>query len=83
MAAKQQDSKKGKPSGAGRRKGKFERFDVNTRRHKLRNVLKHCGSRAAMTFVRQGRASSAMLYDIAREDSLAGRRAQMASRGAA
>lgn len=47
---KAQDSKKGKPSGAGRRGGKFEGFFLGTRERRLRHVCKRNGSKAARAY---------------------------------
>ena len=66
-----QESKKGKPSSAGRRKGKFEGFFVRTSERKLRNVLKRNGARAARAYVQEG-GSPALLRKIAKESTFAG-----------
>ena len=66
-----QDSKKGKPSGAGRRKGKFEGFFVRASERKLRNVLKRNGANAAKAYVQEG-GSPALLRKIAKEGTFAG-----------
>ena len=68
---KQQESKKGRPSSAGRRKGKFELFFGRTEERKLRHVLKNNGARAAKAYVSDG-GSSAILRKIAQEGTFAG-----------
>ena len=50
MADKKSDSKKGKPSGAGRRKGKFDGFFSRVPERKLRRVLKSSGQKAARAY---------------------------------
>lgn len=69
---KQQDSKKGRPSGAGRRKGKFDRFFSHTAEHKLHHVLKRNGAMAAKAFVGSGYVSSGVLHKISKEQTRAG-----------
>ena len=69
---KQQDSKKGRPSGAGRRKGKFESFFVHTAEKKTRHVLKRNGVAAARDYVKAGHVSNAILHKISKEASHAG-----------
>ncbi|MEK7121309.1 MAG: hypothetical protein AAB857_01225 [Patescibacteria group bacterium] len=68
---KQQKAQKGKPSGAGRREGKFEGFFARTSECKLRNVLKNSGAKAAKAFVQEG-GSFALLRKIAHEGTFAG-----------
>jgi len=50
MAEGQQNSKKGKPSKAGKRKGKFSLYFANTAAKKLRNILKHNGKNALKAY---------------------------------
>ena len=78
---KQQDSKKGRPSGAGRRKGKFEVFHAHMAEKKARNVLKRNGVEAARAHVEAGYILSATLHKISRESTKAGRAAQMVFQG--
>jgi len=68
---KQQESKKGRPSSAGRRKGKFDVFFARTTERKLRNVLKRNGAAAAKAYVQEG-GSPALLRKIAKESTFAG-----------
>lgn len=82
MANKQQqESKKGRPSSAGRRKGKFEFYSQNTMERKLRHVLKRNGSNAAAAYIR-GYSTPSLLQKIARESTFAGERARMALKAA-
>jgi hypothetical protein len=71
---KQGDSKKGKPSGAGRRKGKFDGMFARTAEHKLRNVLKRNGAVEAAHYVKRNRSGLAavILKSIAKEGTFAG-----------
>ncbi len=48
MGTDNKKASKGRPSSAGKRKGKFERYFATTAARKLRNVLKHNG-RTALT----------------------------------
>ena len=50
MAGTQKGSSKGKPSKAGKRKGKFTHYYANTAAKKLRNVLKHNGKNALKAY---------------------------------
>ena len=75
---KGQDSKKGRPSGAGHRKGKFEGFFLRTEERKLRRVLKRNGAVAAKAYVKAGHASNALLHKISKESSVAGNAAKAA-----
>lgn len=68
---KQQDSKKGRPSSAGRRKGKFEFFFSRAEERKLRHILKDNGAKAAKAYVSEG-GSSVLLRKIAQEGTFAG-----------
>lgn len=47
---KAQESRRGKPSGAGKRKGKFARYFANTAAKKLRKVAKHNGPNALKAY---------------------------------
>ena len=78
MADKKSDSKKGKPSGAGRRKGKFDTFFARTAEKKLRHILKRNGVKAASAYIKAGHASSATLHKIAKGVSGAGDAARAA-----
>lgn len=73
---KGQDSKKGTPRSAGKRRGRFEVFDTRTRMRKLRNVLLRQGPQDVEDFVNSGQASLGMLRQIAEEQTRAGRRAR-------
>lgn len=75
---KGQNSKKGTPRSAGKRRDRFAVFDTRTRMHKLRHVLLHQGPDEVMDFVNSGRASLGMLRQIAEEQTEAGRRARQA-----
>jgi len=68
---KQQESQKGRPSSAGRRKDKFELFFNRAAERKLRHVLKRNGAKAAKAYVDDG-GSSAILRKIAQEGTFAG-----------
>jgi hypothetical protein len=72
------ESKKGKPSGAGRRKGKFDMFFAHTVEHKLRRVLRRNGARAAMAYVKSGKAAIAVLHRISKESNKTGDLAKIA-----
>jgi hypothetical protein len=78
MAEKKSDSKKGKPSGAGRRKGKFEVFFSRTQEKKVRHILRRNGVKAAMAYIKAGHASSATLHKISKEVSVVGDAARAA-----
>lgn len=69
---KQREAQKGRPSGAGRRKGKFEGFFIRTSERKLRNILKRNGAKAAMAYVKEGGSSSAIFHKISKEGTFAG-----------
>lgn len=74
---KQQESQKGQPSSAGRRRDKFEGFFLTSEERRLRHVLKNNGAKAAKAYVSEG-GSSAVLRKIAREGTFAGRVAREA-----
>lgn len=80
MADKKADAKKGRPSGAGRRKGKFEVFFGRTTERKLRHVLKRNGTKAALAYIKAGHASNATLHKISKETIVAGAAARAAYR---
>ncbi|MDP3697009.1 MAG: hypothetical protein Q8R55_03165 [Candidatus Taylorbacteria bacterium] len=69
---KQQDSKKGRPSGAGRRKGKFDGFFAHAADKKSRHVLKRNGVAAARAYIKAGHGSNATFHKISKEASRAG-----------
>lgn len=81
MADKKSDTKKGRPSGAGRRKDKFGAFFGRTTERKLRHVLKRNGVGAAKAYVKAGHASNAILNKISKESSAAGVAARAAFQG--
>ena len=68
---KSQDSKKGKPSGAGRRGGKFEGFFSGTKERRLRHVCKRNGPKAARAYADRF-AMTMTLRRIASENTRAG-----------
>jgi len=68
---KAQDSKKGKPSSAGRRNGKFEVFHARTRERKLRNLLKSNGAEAARAYASKFNCEM-VLRRISQEKTYAG-----------
>lgn len=68
---KGQESKKGKPSSAGRRNGKFQPAFARTSERKLRNVLKQNDAKAARAYA-QKNGMTDVLRKIAGERTFAG-----------
>lgn len=74
---KQQESKKGRPGSAGRRKGKFDGFFAQKTERRLRHVCRRNGSLSAYKYANK-KGCIGILRKIAGEQTFAGRVAREA-----
>lgn len=74
---KKQESKKGKPSGAGRRKDKFAGFFLGTKERRLRHVCKRNGAKSARAYADKF-GITPVLRRLASENTRAGNVARVA-----
>ena len=76
-SAKQKEGSKGKPSGAGRRSGKFEGMFARKTERRLRHTCKRNGPGAARAYADE-KGIMASLRKLATENTRAGRAAAAA-----